>query len=136
MKNNPKSRTLPVAILALFLLTMSLSGCRSEITNTERIIVPIDNGRAVPDVVIIHEYDDDKNMFNGLLMTDGSFIFIKESDISGAVLMPRERAIELLAKEGALTVLVENNKVNISDALKAIQDEEKLLNKKAKKEKE
>ena len=136
MKNNLKSKNSLAAILVLFLLTLSLSGCRTELTNTERIIVPIDNGRGVPDVVIIHEYDDDKNMFNGLLMTDGSFIFIKETDVSGAVLMPRERAIELLAKEGALTVLVESNKVSISDALKAIQEEEKLLNNKANKKKE
>lgn len=99
-------RQLLGATFLLFLGIAFCAGC-SSVEKKETIVIPVDNGEGVPGVVVIHKYDEDAQVFEGLLLDNKTYVTIKEEDVSGGVLLPRNRALELLSKEGALSLIAE-----------------------------
>jgi hypothetical protein len=118
-----------IFLVPLFLGVSSLGGC-SSVTTTEVIIKPIDNGMAVPGVLVLIGYDEKKDRYEGMLIgEDQELVYMNKDDVNGAIIMPRNRALELLAKEGGFALLLENHPELIEIALKLTLDEESRLRK-------
>jgi hypothetical protein len=111
----------------LLLVTICIVGC-SAIEKTEILLKPIDNGIGVPGVVVLHGYDEDKDRYEGLLLgKKQEFVYINGEDVDGGVLLPRNRALELLAKEGGLSLLLEKHPELIDETLAIVLSEETRL---------
>jgi hypothetical protein len=81
-----------IFLVPLFLGVSSLGGC-SSVTTTEVIIKPIDNGMAVPGVLVLIGYDEKKDRYEGMLIgEDQELVYMNKDDVNGAIIMPRNRA--------------------------------------------
>ena len=86
----------------------------------------------IPGIVVVHDYDRSTKRFRGLLIRkedNDVLVFIEESNVSGAVLTPRNRMLELLSKEATLSLLLEQNTDLIDKALDILRQETDRLRK-------
>lgn len=125
-----KPQKLSVSLGLTFLLLVATSfivGC-SSIERKEIEVKPIDNGLGVPGVIILRGYDEESDRFEGLFIgKEQNFIYIDGDDVNGGVLLPRNRALELLSKEAGLSVFIEKHPELIDELLQLIVQEEKRL---------
>lgn len=80
-----------------------LGSCNTVQKETQVILKPVDNGMGIPGIVVLRSFDSEKELFEGLHLGPDEMVYLKEEDVSGSALLTRNRLLELLVKEAALS---------------------------------